>query len=95
MELKQMLCLHKPSHTIDEVVTEVGFHPTQCKSFTYNTVCAKCGIGLMVNWKRRDVNMLQPPALDYQTTVSVVATLRPNAGNLTLPLLKYTERLTY
>ena len=95
MELKQMLCLHKPSNTINEVVAEVGLHPTQCKSFRYNTICAKCGLPIDVSWRRHDINMIQPPVLDYPRVVNIAAVISPNAGNLTLPLLKYTEQLKY
>ena len=90
LKLKRMVCLHKPEHTIQDVVNEFGFGPN-CASVSYPTLCAKCGIKLYVRWQRPYVELLQPPVFDHVPVYLVKARVHPTFGILLLPFSTYTE----
>lgn len=90
LKLKRLVCLHKPEHTIQDVVNECGFGPN-CASVSYSTFCAKCGISLYVRWQRRGVELLQPPVFDHVPVYLVKARIHPTLGTLLLPINLYKE----
>ena len=90
LKLKRLVCLHKPAHTIQNVVSECGFGPN-CSSVSYATRCAKCGIYIDVRWQRPNVELLQPPALDHVPVYLVKARVQPTIGILLLPFNTYHE----
>ena len=90
LKLKRLVCLHKPEHTIQDVVNDLGFGPN-CAAVSYATRCAKCGIRLDVKWLRPYVELLQPPALDHVPVYLVKARVHPALGALRLPFNTYLE----
>ena len=90
LRLKRLICLHKPEHTIQDVVRECGFGPN-CASVSYATRCAKCGTYIDVRWQRPNVELLQPPALDHVPVYLVKARVQPTLGTLLLPFNTYHE----
>lgn len=90
LKLKQLLCLHKPEYTIQDVVNECGFGPN-CASVSYSTRCSKCGIDIDVRWQRPYVELLQPPVLDHVPVYLVKTRVQPTIGTLQLPFNSYKE----
>ena len=90
LKLKRLVCLHKPAHTIQDVVSECGFGPN-CSSVSYATRCAQCGTYIDVRWQRPNVELLQPPALDHVPVYLVKARVYPTFGALSLHLNSYSE----
>ena len=90
LKLKLLLCLHKPEHSIQDLVNECGFGPN-CAAVSYATRCAKCGAAIKIKWLRPNVELLQPPALDHVPVYLVKARVHPTFGALLLPFSTYIE----
>ena len=88
--LKRMICLHKPAHTIQDVVNELGFGPN-CSAFGYTTTCKHCGKTINLRWHRPNVTLLEPPVLDHVPVYGVKAIVHPALGALRLPFSTYIE----
>lgn len=93
-KLKQLVCLHKPTYTIQELKEEIGFAPTAVGNCSYWTRCTHCGKLIEINFKKRDCIMVQPPALDYHAIHDVRASVHPAFGALNLPFKTYHELVT-
>ena len=90
LRLKRLVCLHKPEHTIQDVVNELGFGPS-CSAFGYTTTCKHCGKTINLRWRRPNVTLLEPPVLDHVPVYVVNARVQPTFGALSLHLNAYYE----
>ena len=90
LRLKRIVCLHKPEHTIQDLVNECGFGPN-CAAVSYATRCAKCGTVIYIKWLRPNVELLQPPVFDHVPVYLVKARVQPTIGILLLPFSTYIE----
>ena len=94
LALKQLVCLHKPLYTIQELKEKFGFTPMDDGNCSYWTNCTHCGKLLKISFERRDCIMVQPPVLDYQAIHDVRASVHPAFGALNLPFKTYRELVT-
>ena len=90
LALKKLVCLHKPAHTIQELVNEFGFGPS-CSAFGYTTTCKHCGKTINLHWRRPNVTLLEPPVLDHVPVYIVSAKVLPALGNMYLSFRTYKE----